>query len=65
VPAQRKAHGIDTLPLDEETVLQLPRLPAHHKDPFDRILVCQAIIHGMTILTPDPLIIRYPVRTAW
>jgi PIN domain nuclease of toxin-antitoxin system len=40
-------------------------LPAHHKDPFDRILVCQAIIHGMTILTPDPLIIRYPVRTAW
>lgn len=53
------------MPLDEETVLQLPRLPAHHKDPFDRILVCQAIIHGMTILTPDPLIIRYPVRTAW
>jgi len=65
VPAQRKAHRIDTLPLDEESVLQLPRLPAYHKDPFDRMLVCQAIAHGLTLLTPDPLITRYPVRTIW
>lgn len=65
IPAQRRAHRIETLPLDEDAVLQLPRLPAHHKDPFDRMLICQAIAHGMTILTPDPLITRYPVRTAW
>lgn len=65
VPAQRKAHGIGTFPLDEEAVLHLSRLPAHHKDPFDRMLICQAIAHGLTILTPDPLITRYPVRTAW
>ncbi len=65
VPEQRKLHGIDSLPLDEDSVLQLPRLPAHHKDPFDRVLICQAIAHSMAILTPDPLITQYPVRTLW
>jgi len=34
-------------------------------DPFDRMLICQAIAHGMAILTPDPLITQYPVRTVW
>jgi PIN domain nuclease of toxin-antitoxin system len=65
VPAQREAHGITTLELDEESVLQLHRLPEFHRDPFDRMLVCQAIVHGMTIVTPDPLIAQYPVRTRW
>ena len=41
------------------------RLPALHHDPFDRILVCQAIVHGMAILTPDPLIVQYPARVLW
>jgi PIN domain nuclease of toxin-antitoxin system len=40
-------------------------LPDIHKDPFDRILICQAIVHGMVLLTPDSRISRYPVRTAW
>ena len=61
----REAHEIDPLPLDEESVLQLARLPELHRDPFDRMLVCQAIAHGLTILTPDELITQYPVRTAW
>ncbi len=65
IPEQRKKHGIDVLPLDEESVLQLQFLPARHKDPFDRMLICQAIAHGMIILTPDPLITQYPVRTIW
>ena len=65
VPKYRARHGITELALDEPSVLQLPRLPDLHKDPFDRMLVCQAIEHGLTILTPDPLITRYPVRTGW
>src|SRR5262245_10094120 len=36
-----------------------------HRDPFDRMLVSQAIAHGLTIVTPDPLIAQYPVRTFW
>ena len=65
VPEQREAHGIVPLALDEESVLQVTQLPDLHRDPFDRILVCQAIAHGLVILTPDPLIARYPVRTVW
>ena len=65
VPAERRRHGIDTLVLDEETALHLARLPALHRDPFDRMLVCQAIVHGLVILGPDSLITQYPVRTAW
>ncbi|MEX2163605.1 MAG: type II toxin-antitoxin system VapC family toxin [Sulfuricaulis sp.] len=65
VPKFRAMHGVSELALDEPSVLQLPRLPDIHKDPFDRVLVCQAIEHGLTILTPDPLITQYPVRTAW
>ena len=65
VPAQRKGHGIESLDLDEEAALHLNRLPALHKDPFDRMLVCQAIVQGLVLLTPDKLITQYAVRTAW
>ena len=65
VPAERSRHGIDTLDLDEETALHVGRLPPLHRDPFDRMLVCQAIVHGLVILGPDPLISQYPIRTAW
>lgn len=61
----RVRHRIETLPLDEAAVLQLSRLPEYHKDPFDRILICQAIAGGMAILTPDTHINRYPVRVEW
>ena len=62
---QREQHGIEPLPLDEEAALHLTRLPSLHKDPFDRMLICQAIVHGLVILTPDQLIYQYPVRTMW
>lgn len=65
VPAQRSLLGINFLTLKETAVFHLTKLPALHKDPFDRMLVCQAIIDDLTILTPDPLIQQYPVKTAW
>jgi PIN domain nuclease of toxin-antitoxin system len=61
----RMLHRIESLSLDEEAIVQLPRLPSLHRDPFDRMLVCQAIAEGMAILTPDELIRQYPVRTIW
>lgn len=61
----RVRHDIDSLPLDEAAVLQLSRLPGYHKDPFDRILICQAIAGSLVILTPDPRITSYPVRAEW
>lgn|SRR5512139_4159041 len=65
LPEQRERHGIESLPLQEEATLHLTRLPELHRDPFDRMLVCQAIVHGLVILTPDRLITQYPVRWAW
>ena len=65
VPAQRQARGITALPLDEDAALQLARLPPLHRDPFDRMLVCQALAGAMSIVTPDPEIARYPVRILW
>lgn len=65
IPAMRAGHGVTALPLEEEAALQLVKLPEHHKDPFDRMLVCQAIVHGLVLLTPDEMIRQYPVRTVW
>jgi PIN domain nuclease of toxin-antitoxin system len=65
VPAQRKAHGIEPLPVDEEAALHVAQLPELHRDPFDRMLVAQATLHGLLVLTPDDAIRRYAVRTLW
>jgi PIN domain nuclease of toxin-antitoxin system len=62
---QRERHGITALPLDEQAVLHLHKLPRLHRDPFDRMLICQSIEHDCVLLTPDPLITQYPVRTRW
>lgn len=65
VPDQRARHEIAFLPLHEEATLSLKRLPRIHKDPFDRMLICQALVHDLVILTPDPLISQYTVGTMW
>jgi PIN domain nuclease of toxin-antitoxin system len=65
IPRQRKNHGIETLALSEADITHLLKLPSVHRDPFDRMLVCQAIQGNMTLLTPDPFIQDYPVKTAW
>ncbi len=65
VPAERDKHGIESLPLAEADTLVLDKLPLLHHDPFDRMLICQAIANQMVILTPDPLITQYPVLTRW
>ena len=65
VPRERQRHGFGSLPLDERSALHLPHLPRLHKDPFDRMLVCQAIEHGLTLVTPDHIVRQYPIRTLW
>jgi len=65
IPALRTALRLTPLPLDDESSFQEQHLPRIHADPFDRMLVCQAILHNLVIVTPDPLIARYPVRVIW
>jgi PIN domain nuclease of toxin-antitoxin system len=65
VPRQRTAHGIEPLPVDEESALHVAKLPDLHRDPFDRLLVAQALVGGLVVLTPYDPIREYPVRTLW
>jgi PIN domain nuclease of toxin-antitoxin system len=48
VPAQRELHRVQALSLEESSVKRLSSLPEIHRDPFDRMLVCQALEHGCT-----------------
>ncbi len=65
VPKLREKYRIDFLPIDEESALTIHRLPKLHRDPFDRMLISQAIVHGLTLLTPDDQIRQYAIRTDW
>jgi PIN domain nuclease of toxin-antitoxin system len=47
------------------SVYQMAILPDYHRDPFDRMLICQAIEHGLTIMTPDEAMRDYPVASLW
>lgn len=62
---ERERLGVETLAIDEESALHVTRLPALHRDPIDRLLIAQALVHGLTILSPDPLISQYPARVVW
>ena len=44
---------------------QLRTLPKIHNDPFDRLIICQALTEDIEILTKDSLILKYPVKTVW
>ena len=65
IPTERRLRGVSALAFDEESAYQVLRLPALHRDPFDLMLISQAIAHGLAIVTPDPLISQYPVRVIW
>ena len=53
-------NGYDELPVTGEHAIAVDGLPTIHKDPFDRILIAQSLVEGITLLTADPLVARYP-----
>ena len=57
--------AVRTLPIRASHVTALAALPMVHKDPFDRILIAQAIAEGLDLVTNDEHIRSYPVRTIW
>lgn len=62
LPQQRTAHGIAALPVDEEAMAYLAELPSIHRDPFDRLLIAQAMQHDLTLMTVDHVFSAYPVQ---
>jgi PIN domain nuclease of toxin-antitoxin system len=64
IPRQRQHHRIESLPLDEESTTNLAKLPGLHKDPFDRMLICQAIQHGLTLVSADDAVSAYSAQVS-
>ncbi|MDZ7363633.1 MAG: type II toxin-antitoxin system VapC family toxin [candidate division KSB1 bacterium] len=62
LPVQREKHQILSLTLDEKSVAHLAQLPSIHRDPFDRMMICQANVHGLMLMTDDEIIHKYPVQ---
>jgi PIN domain nuclease of toxin-antitoxin system len=58
---QREAHGLASLPIDEGAMAYVEALPGHHRDPFDRLMIAQALQHQLTIATVDAVFSRYDV----
>jgi len=53
-------NGYIELPISSQHVIAVSTLPHIHKDPFDRLLIAQASVEGITLITVDPMIVRYP-----
>ena len=60
IPRLRQEHLINTLAVDESDVAYVAQLPSIHNDPFDRLLIAQALRHGHTFLTVDTNVRAYP-----
>lgn len=58
-------YGFVELPVRFEHAALVALLPPHHADPFDRMLVAQATVEGLTLVTKDAAIRRYAVATSW
>lgn len=65
IPGLLYANGIELLPLRPEHVSPLITLPLHHRDPFDRVLVTQAIVENAAIVSADVILDQYDIRRIW
>ncbi|TDA65686.1 MAG: type II toxin-antitoxin system VapC family toxin [Clostridia bacterium] len=65
VSEQLAINSIEPLPVRMDHALHVYTLPDFHRDPFDRLLVAQAQLENMPILTADPQIAQYPVEVIW
>jgi PIN domain nuclease of toxin-antitoxin system len=65
VTEQTLGNQLELVPITAAHAFAVKSLPSHHKDPFDRMLIAQAIAENAILLTSDPVIRLYPVRTDW
>lgn len=65
VANQQTTNGVEVLPATLAHVLALDKLPYYHKDPFDRLLIAQAMVEQATLVTNDGIFARYSVATLW
>jgi PIN domain nuclease of toxin-antitoxin system len=62
---QRVQEGFRVLPIESEHVCRVADLPFHHRDPFDRLIICQAIEESMPVCTTDGHFTAYGIDVVW
>jgi PIN domain nuclease of toxin-antitoxin system len=62
IEEQERINGLQILPITLRHVYELENLPFHHKDPFDRILISQAIVENFTLVTTDAKFTAYSIK---
>lgn len=65
IPDQIARNDMEILPMRMSHALRVHDLPDHHKDPFDRLLVAQALDEGTPLVSGDPEVSRYPAEVVW
>jgi PIN domain nuclease of toxin-antitoxin system len=64
-PRQLETNGFELLPISCAQLNQVVALPFHHRDPFDRLLIAQALADDLTLVTRDPDFSKYPAKVLW
>lgn len=62
---QININGLRLLPIHTEHIFQLDQLPMHHRDPFDRLIIAQALHEKMMVLSSDEILTQYPIKVIW
>jgi PIN domain nuclease of toxin-antitoxin system len=65
LPEQLAANGFRPLAIELRHTARVSLLPFHHRDPFDRLLVAQALLEGLALVSADPVFSRYGVKRIW
>lgn len=65
LPSQLSIGGFVAIPIEHTHALHTATLPFHHSDPFDRLLVAQAQVESLTLLTADAALLDYDVELIW
>jgi len=60
---QQQINDLQILSVMPEHIYELENLPFHHKDPFDRLLIAQAVVENYTLVTDDPKFSHYSINT--
>ncbi|MFH2045273.1 MAG: type II toxin-antitoxin system VapC family toxin [Pseudomonadota bacterium] len=65
IPQQLKENDINVMPIELSHLAKVIELPFYHRDPFDRIIIAQALIENLPIVTSDSIFSQYSVKLIW
>jgi len=65
IASQQQTNGLQLLPIELNHIFMLENLPQFHRDPFDRLLIAQAVTEQIPVLSIDTVFDHYPVQRLW